>query len=92
MTSEKKLAKFLLWSYINEGSQKSCKEFYDLFFPRLIRYAMIFVHSVEAAEDVVSDVFVKFFQMGSKITEIDDVKYYLYRSVKNQSISLAPRQ
>ena len=91
MTSEKELARFLLWSYINEGSQKSCREFYDLFFPRLIRYAIFFVHSVEAAEDVVSDVFVKFFQMGKKITEIDDVKYYLYRSVKNQSITFLKR-
>lgn len=91
ITSEKERAKFLLWSYINEGSEKSCREFYDLFFPRLIRYALIFVRSLEAADDVVSDVFVKFFQMGKKITEIDDLKYYLFRSVKNQSITFLKR-
>jgi len=48
---------------------------------------MIFVRNLETAEDIVSEVFVKFFQRGKRITEIDDVKPYLYRSVKNQAIT-----
>ncbi len=87
MPSENEHIKYLLWSYIHQGSQKACREFYDLFFPRLIRFAMIFVRNLETAEDIVSDVFVKFFQRGKRITEIDDVKPYLYRSVKNQAIT-----
>lgn len=87
MPSEKEHIKYLLWSYIYQDSQKAFREFYDLFFPRLIRLAMIFVRNLEAAEDIVSEVFVKFFQRGKRITEIDDVKPYLYRSVKNQAIT-----
>jgi RNA polymerase sigma-70 factor (ECF subfamily) len=51
----------------------------------------MYVGNLEAAEDVVSEVFFKFFKMGRKIAEIDDVTYYLYRSVKNQSISYLRR-
>lgn len=48
---------------------------------------MIFMPSREAAEDVVSEVFVKLFKMGARATEIEDIRYYLYRSVKNQCIT-----
>ena len=87
MSSEKEHIKYLLWSYIHQGSQKACREFFDFFFPKLILFAMIFVRNLETAEDIVSEVFVKFFQKGKRITEIDDVKPYLYRSVKNQAIT-----
>lgn len=88
MTCEKDRIKYLLWAYYYKKSQKSFREFYNSIIHKLISFAMIFMPSRQSAEDVVSEVFVKLFKMGARATEIDDIKYYLYRSVKNQCITV----
>jgi RNA polymerase sigma-70 factor (ECF subfamily) len=39
------------------------------------------------ANDLVADVFLKLFRNKSKLEDIKDIQYYLYKSVKNQCIS-----
>lgn len=53
----------------------------------LFLFAMGFVRKKEIAEEIVSDVFVKTWENRSNLIEIENLKAYLFVSVKNSSIS-----
>ncbi|MDP4132338.1 MAG: RNA polymerase sigma-70 factor [Bacteroidota bacterium] len=60
---------------------------YDLLFNSLHRFSYAFVKSNEAAEEIVSDVFVKLWQIRSRLMEIENLKEYLYIITKNFSLN-----
>lgn len=66
---------------------KAYKELYDLFFDDLFRFAHSFVKSAEAAEEIVSDVFIKIWQIRNKLIEIENLKVYLYTITRNFSLN-----
>ena len=66
---------------------KAYKELYDLLFYGLHRFSYAFVKSNEVAEEIVSDVFVKLWQISGKLMEIENLKVYLYTIAKNFSLN-----
>jgi RNA polymerase sigma-70 factor (ECF subfamily) len=63
------------------------KELYKLFFDRLYRFAYSIVKSKEAAEEIVSDVFIKIWQLRNELIEINNLQVYLYTIAKNFSLN-----
>ncbi len=53
----------------------------------LLLFAIGFIRKREIAEEIVSDVFVKIWENRSNLTEIENLKAYLFISVKNLCIS-----
>ena len=70
---------------------KAYRELYDMLFHSLHRFSWSFVKSKEVAEEIVSDVFIKVWQIRSKITEIKNLKEYLYIITKNFSLNYITR-
>ena len=66
-----------------EEDIKAYKELYDLFFDGLYRFSYSIVRSVETAEEIVSDVFIKVWQIRKRLSEVRDLKIYLYSTAKN---------
>ena len=66
-------------------------ELYNLFFHNLHRFCYSFVKSAEAAEEIVSDVFIKLWQLRNKLPEITNLKVYLYQIAKNFSLNYITR-
>lgn len=64
---------------------------YDLFFTNLHRFCYSFVKSSEAAEEIVSDVFIKLWQIRNKLMEIANLKVYLYQIAKNFCLNYITR-
>jgi RNA polymerase sigma-70 factor (family 1) len=64
---------------------KAYGELFELLFSGLHRFSYAFVRSNEAAEEIVSDVFVKLWQIRNKLPEIGNLKVYLYTIAKNFS-------
>ena len=64
---------------------------YDLFFTNLHRFCFSFVKSAEAAEEIVSDVFIKLWQIRNKLPEIENLKVYLYQIAKNFCLNYITR-
>jgi RNA polymerase sigma-70 factor (ECF subfamily) len=64
---------------------------YNLFFNNLHRFCFSFVKSSEAAEEIVSDVFIKLWQIRNKLPEIDNLKVYLYQIAKNFCLNYITR-
>ena len=66
---------------------KAYKQLYELFFPKLFRFSYSFVKSKEAAEEIVSDVFIKVWEIKGSLTTIIDLNVYLYIITKNFSLN-----
>ena len=64
---------------------------YNLYFNNLKRFCFSFVKSSETAEEIVSDVFIKVWQIRNKLTEIDNLKVYLYSIAKNFCLNYITR-
>jgi RNA polymerase sigma-70 factor (family 1) len=70
---------------------KAYKALYDLLFNGLHRFSYSIVKSKEVAEEIVSDVFIKIWQIRARLPEIDNLKVYLYTITKNFSFNYIHR-
>lgn len=74
-------------SLIGEGNQRVFQSIVYTYSDPLLIFSMGFVRKREIAEEIVSDAFVALWNQRSRITEIRDLKSYLYILVRNGSIS-----
>jgi len=72
---------------ISKGDQKSFQSIVYKYSDPLLTFAIGFVRKYEVAEEIVSDAFVALWNQYDKISEIRDLKSYLYILVRNSSIS-----
>lgn len=70
---------------------KAYKRLYELLSEGLYRFSYSMVRSAEVAEEIVSDVFIKLWQIRSKLTEIDNLRVYLYTIARNFSLNYLTR-
>jgi RNA polymerase sigma-70 factor (ECF subfamily) len=66
---------------------KAYKELYILLFDGLHKFSYSLIKSREGAEEIVSDVFVKLWQIRDQLSQIDNLKVYLYTITKNFSLN-----
>ncbi|MBC7889751.1 MAG: RNA polymerase sigma-70 factor [Ferruginibacter sp.] len=71
---------------LNEDMQ-AYQGLYDIFFNRLKIFCFSLVKSNEAAEEIVSDVFIKLWQIRGRLMEVDNLVVYLYTIAKNFSFN-----
>lgn len=60
--------------------------------PALVRYAYVHLQSQEEAREVVQEVFINVWEKRSTLKFDDELRYYLYRSVKNASLNLIKKR
>lgn len=70
---------------------KAYKLLYDQLFKGLHSFSYAFVKSSEAAEEIVSDVFIKLWQIRNELTTIDNLKVYLFIIAKHFSLNYITR-
>lgn len=63
------------------------RRLYDLLYEKLFGFALSFVKSKEAAEEIVSDVFIKVWNIRNQLATIDNLVVFLYTITKNFSIN-----
>ena len=61
------------------------RELYFLFYKPLLHFTNSFVADLSVSEDIVSDVFLKVWQNRKRLTEIRNLRVYLYVSAKNNA-------
>jgi RNA polymerase sigma-70 factor (ECF subfamily) len=69
------------------GDQLAFRELYHLFHKRLHYFAFALVKTKEAAEEIVEDVFIRLWNQRSSITEINNLRIYLYTATKNTALN-----
>lgn len=74
-----------------ENSQSAFKELFDLYYVPLAAYSLKFCNSYISAEDIVQEVFIKFWDQQLYLKCPETAGPYLYRAVKNNSLKLLQR-
>lgn len=69
------------------SDQSAYKELYLLFYKPLLQFGYSFVRSHEMAEEIVSDVFVNLWKRRAHITDIQNLRLYLFVSTKNTALN-----
>ena len=78
----------VLWKQICfEDDLKAFEVLFHLLNTRLIKFCVFYIRQKEAAEEIVSDVFVKCWESRKNLTEIINPETYLFVAVKNQSFN-----
>ena len=72
---------------IFHNEQTAYKELFELFYNKLFRLAFIITKSRELSEEIVSDVFIGIWRRREHVLEINNLRLYLYISVKNTSLN-----
>lgn len=67
--------------------QLAYKQLYALFYKPLQQFAVSFVRSPEVAEEIVSDVFIKVWKKRAGLSRINNLKLYLFISIRNGSLN-----
>jgi RNA polymerase sigma-70 factor (ECF subfamily) len=92
-TMEERLQLHLLQQKIAKHEDAAAfKQLYLLFFQSLKHFAFTITHSHEQAEEVVEDVFIQLWMQKEKLLTIDNLKVYLYISVRNISINYLKKE
>jgi len=66
---------------------KAYNQLYDLLSGGLCRFSRSLVKSNEVAEEIVSDVFIKLWQIRARLMDIGNLKVYLYTIARNFSLN-----
>jgi RNA polymerase sigma-70 factor (ECF subfamily) len=71
---------------------KAYEELYNLLYPGVHRFAWAFVKNRDTASDIGSDVFIKLWQIRGRLTEIQNLKVYLFTLARNFSYNYLTQQ
>lgn len=77
----------LLLDLLRQRSNRAYRWLYKQYFVALKNLAIHYVKDAEIAGDLVQDTFFALLESKAKFNDVDQVKYYLYRSLKNKCIS-----
>ena len=69
------------------GNKKVFREFFEWYYPKLIHFAAVFLPTIQASEEVVSDVFYKILKNPNLLDNIGDLDHYMFFAVRNQSFT-----
>ena len=70
---------------------KAYRRLYELLSEGLYRFSYSMVRSAEVAEEIVSDVFIKVWQIRSRLSEVDNLRVYIYTIARNFSLNYLAR-
>lgn len=73
------------------NDMEAYKQLYELFFSPLYRFSYSIIKSKEAAEEIVSDVFIKIWEMRQELHKVNELNVYLYVVTKNYSLNYITR-
>ena len=76
---------------MEKNDRRAFEDFFNMLYPRFYRYAFLYLKSDILCEELVSDVFLKIWNIRHKLSEIEQLEYYLFRSVKNQALTYMKR-
>ncbi len=77
----------LLQAIALERDQQAYQKIFYHFYADLVRYSHSILEDLKSAEDVVSEVLLRLWLLEKKALAIQNLSFYLYRSVKNSSLN-----
>lgn len=77
----------ILQSQVAVGDTRAFRQIFDALLSNLTKFSFSFVHSKEAATEIVDELFVQLWVKRLDIMKINDLRVYLYTATKNASLN-----
>jgi RNA polymerase sigma-70 factor (family 1) len=77
---------------IKNGDRKSFEKFFRMYYEKFIKVSLLYVRGYTNAEDIVSDVFVKFLRQLDRVEKVEKIEAYLFMMVRNQCLDFLKRK
>ena len=77
-----------LFAEMKSGNKGSFNYFFDYYYSGLCIYANKFIRDLSTSEEIVQDVFVRFWEKRQNIEIENSVRFYLFRTVYNQCLNV----
>lgn len=74
----------ILWSKLKDGNTKAIGDLYDRYVDELFGYGIQFTTNKSEVMDSIHDLFLNLYKYRKNLAETKNVKYYLFRSLKNE--------
>jgi len=75
-----------IWSSLRTGEKKALSYFYTKYFNNLYNYGSKISRDAGMVEDCIQDLFVEFWNKREGLSDVTNVKYYLYKSLRRKII------
>jgi RNA polymerase sigma-70 factor (ECF subfamily) len=75
-----------LWKDMISGNKKSFENLYKQYFHLLINYGFRITQNENLIEDAIQEVFISLWNNRTHLSEVNEVKFYLFRSLKNRIV------
>ena len=72
-----------IWENFKSGDKSSLSYIYLQYFPSMFQYGIRFKDDTEFIEDCIQDVFLKLIQAGERLSSTDNIRFYLFKALKN---------
>lgn len=81
-----------LWQSVRKGNDLAFSNLYQRFSNLLFNYGMHFCHNRELVKDCIQELFTTIWNRRESLSDIDSVKYYLFKSFRNLLIQHINRE
>lgn len=83
MTKKREFDKdYFLWERFKKGDSKAFYSIYDQFFDTLFNYGLHFSRDKDLIKDCIHDLFIDLYKYRDKLSETDNIRFYLLRSLR----------
>lgn len=72
-----------IWENFKSGDKSALSYVYFQYFHSMFQYGIKFKNDPEFIKDCIQDVFFKLIQAGENLSPTDNIKFYLFRALKN---------
>ena len=77
----------LQYNVAYKRDEKAYRQLFIFYYPQLYRFAIQILHNVEASEEIVLDVMMRIWEMESRLGEVNNLRVYLFKAIKNSSLT-----
>lgn len=81
-TSLSSLGDLRIWTMFREGHEGAFNYIYKKHFELLLNYGFLYINDKELIKDCIQDLFIELRKSGAKLSETDNIKYYLFKSLR----------
>lgn len=75
-----------VWTSLKNGDKKSLSFLYTKYFNSLYNYGSRITTDLGLVEDSIQDLFIEFWNKRSELSDVRNIKYYLYKSLRRKII------
>ncbi len=81
-----------IWNRFRAGDREAFARIFELHYRQLYSYGKQFLVDISLTEDAIQDLFINLWRTRENLSEVDNIKFYLFRSLRRNIRRLSERE